>query len=138
MTQSVWIHFYILTKPDFKNICWHHARYSDISVDCNDFDAGFLITYIPICDCRHDGLYITVVKELRSKIFGQHPGYYRAVFLKKTQMIIVRFYKYTVYKMFWILFTYWQIRFLWMTQPVSIHVYNLTKPDFKNICWHQA
>jgi hypothetical protein len=25
-----------------------------------------------------------------------------------------------------------------MTQPVSIHVYNLTKPDFKNVCWHQV
>jgi hypothetical protein len=24
-----------------------------------------------------------------------------------------------------------------MTQPVSIHVYNLTKPEFKSVCWHQ-
>ena len=27
---------------------------------------------------------ITVVKELRSKMFGQHPGYLKAVFLKQT------------------------------------------------------
>jgi hypothetical protein len=27
----------------------------------------------------------TVVKELRSKMFRQHPEYYKAVFLKKTQ-----------------------------------------------------
>ena len=43
---------------------------------------------------------ITVVKELRSKMFRQHPGYYKAVFLKKTQTIIVSFYEYTVYVMF--------------------------------------
>jgi hypothetical protein len=24
-TQPVCIHVYILTKPDFKNICWHHV-----------------------------------------------------------------------------------------------------------------
>jgi hypothetical protein len=38
----------------------------------------------------------TVVKELRSKMFGQHPGYFKAVFLKKTQIIIVSIYEYTV------------------------------------------
>jgi hypothetical protein len=27
----------------------------------------------------------TVVKELRSKMFGQHPGYFKAVFLKQTR-----------------------------------------------------
>ena len=37
----------------------------------------------------------TVVKELRSKMFGQHPGYFKAVFLKQTQIIIVSIYKYT-------------------------------------------
>jgi hypothetical protein len=42
----------------------------------------------------------TVVKELRSKMFRQHPGYYKAVFLWKTQMIIVSFYDYTEYIMF--------------------------------------
>jgi hypothetical protein len=42
----------------------------------------------------------TVVKELRLKMFRQHPGYYKAVFLKKTQTIIVSFYEYTVYIMF--------------------------------------
>jgi hypothetical protein len=42
----------------------------------------------------------TVVKELRSKMFGQHPGYFKAVFLKKTQIIIVSIYEYTVYIMF--------------------------------------
>ena len=31
---------------------------------------------------------ITVVKELRSKMFSQHPGYIKAVFLKKTRIII--------------------------------------------------
>ena len=44
--------------------------------------------------------YITVVKELRSKMFGQHPGYFKAVFLKQTRIIIVSIYKYTVYIMF--------------------------------------
>ena len=48
----------------------------------------------------------TVVKELRSKMFRQHPGYYKAVFLKKTQTIIVTFYEYTVYIMFWIMMLY--------------------------------
>ena len=43
---------------------------------------------------------ITVVKELRSKMFRQHPGYYKAVFLKKTQTIIVSFYEYTVYTLY--------------------------------------
>ena len=44
--------------------------------------------------------YYTVVKELRSKMLGQHPGYFKAVFLKKTQIIIVSIYEYTVYIMF--------------------------------------
>ena len=48
----------------------------------------------------------TFVKELRSKMFRQHPGYYQVVFLKKTQMIIVSFYEYTVYIMFWIVMLY--------------------------------
>jgi hypothetical protein len=52
-------------------------------------------------------LYIhTVIKELRSKMFRQHPGYYKAVFKKKTQTIIVSFYEYTVYIMFWIMMLY--------------------------------
>ena len=42
----------------------------------------------------------TVVKELRSKMLGQHPGYFKAVFLQKTQIIIVSIYEYTVYIMF--------------------------------------
>ena len=42
----------------------------------------------------------TVVKELRSKMFGQHPGYFKAVFLKQTRIIIVSIYKYIVYIMF--------------------------------------
>jgi hypothetical protein len=48
----------------------------------------------------------TVVKELRSKMFGQHPGYFKAVFLKQTRIIIVSIYKYTVYIMFWIMMLY--------------------------------
>ena len=43
---------------------------------------------------------VTVVKELRSKMLGQHSGYFKAVFLKKTQIIIVSIYEYTVYIMF--------------------------------------
>ena len=39
----------------------------------------------------------TVVKELRSKMFGQHPWYFKAVFLKQTRIIIVSIYKYCVY-----------------------------------------
>jgi hypothetical protein len=31
---------------------------------------------------------LTVVKELRSKMFGQHSGYFKAVFLKQTRIII--------------------------------------------------
>jgi hypothetical protein len=42
----------------------------------------------------------TVVKELRSKMFGQHPRYFKAVFLKQRRIIIVSIYKYTVYIMF--------------------------------------
>jgi hypothetical protein len=38
----------------------------------------------------------TVVKELRSKMFRQHPVYYKAVFLEKIRTIIVCFYEYTV------------------------------------------
>ena len=49
---------------------------------------------------------VTIVKELRSKMFRQHPGYYNAVFLKKTQTIIVSFYECTVYIMFWIMMRY--------------------------------
>ena len=45
-------------------------------------------------------LMFTVVKELRSKMFGQHPGYFKAAFLKQTRKIIVSIYKYTVYIMF--------------------------------------
>ena len=51
------------------------------------------------------GLF-TVVKELRSKMLGQHPGYFKAVFLKKTQIIIVSIYEYTVYIMFWVMMLY--------------------------------
>jgi hypothetical protein len=50
--------------------------------------------------------YTTVVKELRSKMFGQHPGYFKAVFLKQTRIIIVSIYQYTVYIMFWIMMLY--------------------------------
>ena len=40
------------------------------------------------------------------RLIGRHPGYYKAVFLKKTQTIIVSFNKYTVYIMFWIMMLY--------------------------------
>ena len=49
---------------------------------------------------------ITIVKELRSKMFRQHPGSYKAVFLKKTQTIILSFDEYTVYIMLWIMMLY--------------------------------
>ena len=48
----------------------------------------------------------TAVKELWSKMFRHHPGWYKAVFLKKTQTIIVSLYEYTVYIMFWIMMLY--------------------------------
>jgi hypothetical protein len=48
---------------------------------------------------KHE-ITFTVVKELRSKMLGQHPGYFKAVFLKKTQISIVSIYEYTVYIMF--------------------------------------
>ena len=34
---------------------------------------------------------ITLVKELRSKMFGQHLGYLKAVFLKKIQVIVLNY-----------------------------------------------
>jgi hypothetical protein len=40
------------------------------------------------------------------EMFRQHPEYYKAVFLKKTQTIIVSFYEYIVYIMFWIMMLY--------------------------------
>jgi hypothetical protein len=39
-------------------------------------------------------------------MFGQHPGYFKAVFLSQTRIIIVSIYKYTVYIMFWIMMFY--------------------------------
>jgi hypothetical protein len=50
--------------------------------------------HIPLLSVEHS---LHVVKELPSIMFCQHPGYYKAVFLKKTQTIIVSFYEYTVY-----------------------------------------
>jgi hypothetical protein len=41
------------------------------------------------CTIKLTRAIFTVVKELRSKMLGQHPGYCKAVFLKKTQIIIV-------------------------------------------------
>jgi hypothetical protein len=38
--SSILFSFFLATFNSFVN-----ARYSDISVDCSDFDAGFLITY---------------------------------------------------------------------------------------------
>ena len=64
------------------------------------------LVHVPVCMyiyirfCLFTSTCITVVKELRSKILGQHPGYFKAVFLKKTQIIIVSIYEYTVYIMF--------------------------------------
>ena len=58
----------------------------------------FLYLYSLVCTFL--SYFFTVVKELRSKMFGQHPGYFKAVFLKKTQIIIVSIYEYTVYIMF--------------------------------------
>ena len=59
-----------------------------------------LVLLLTHCDhiCNSD--LFTVFKELRSKMFGQHPGYFKAVFLKQTRIIIVSIYKYTVYIMF--------------------------------------
>jgi hypothetical protein len=50
--------------------------------------------------CKRIHSNFTVVKELRSKMFGQHPGYFKAVFLKQTRISIVCIYKYNVYIMF--------------------------------------
>jgi hypothetical protein len=50
-------------------------------------------------------IIITIIKHHNSK-HCQHPGYYIALFLKKTQTIIVSFYEYTVYIMFWIMMLY--------------------------------
>ena len=56
--------------------------------------------------CKRIHSNFTVVKELRSKMFGQHPGYFKAVFLKQTRISIVCIYKYNVYIMFWIVMLY--------------------------------
>jgi hypothetical protein len=45
-------------------------------------------------------IFQLIVIELRSKMFGQHPGYFKVVFLKQTRIIIVSIYKYIVYIMF--------------------------------------
>jgi hypothetical protein len=88
------------------NTCWYH-RYCDLSP-------------LPVLVCIYLKLHnvnkiiviyfghtvYTVVKELRSKMFRQHPGYFKAVFLKKTQIIIVSIYEYIVYIMFWIMMLY--------------------------------
>ena len=42
----------------------------------------------------------TVVNELRSIMFRQHPGCHQTLFLKKTQTIILSLDEYTVYIMF--------------------------------------
>jgi hypothetical protein len=61
---------------------------------------GQKITIIIITIIKHHNskhyiyIYITVVKELRSKMFRQHLGYYKEVFLKKTTTIIASFYEY--------------------------------------------
>jgi hypothetical protein len=38
-----------------------NARYNDISVDCNDFDAGFLITY------RKISIYTAKINDIWTK-----------------------------------------------------------------------
>ncbi len=72
--------------------------------------ATCLVSYIEAYAWRGVAIFskphTTVVKELRSKMFGQHPGYFKAVFLKQTRIIIVSIYKYTVYIMFWIMMLY--------------------------------
>jgi hypothetical protein len=76
-------------------------------VKCITFTSKVLRTAITMKKIRGqpnidfaDETLVTVVKEFRSKMFGQHPGYFKAVFLKKTQIIIVSIYEYTVYIMF--------------------------------------
>jgi hypothetical protein len=45
---------------------------------------------------KFESTVVTVVKELRSKMLGQHTGYFKTVFLKKTQIIIVSIYEYSI------------------------------------------
>jgi hypothetical protein len=43
-----------------------NARYSDISVDCSDFDAGFLITYKTISSLYWNLTIVMIRKYLKS------------------------------------------------------------------------
>jgi hypothetical protein len=60
----------------------------------------YMSTFMSRADITFKDKKSIVVKELRSKMFGQHPGYFQAVFLMQTRIIIVSIYKYTVYIMF--------------------------------------
>jgi hypothetical protein len=51
MTQPVCIHVYIFTKPDFKNICWHHVLGTGTCVQdpmlLPLFFSSFFLRYVP-------------------------------------------------------------------------------------------
>ena len=70
-------------------MAWIATHYDKKKVACGWITNGDCIKYSN-----------TVVKEVRSKMFGQHPGYFKVVFLKQTRILIVSIYKYTVYIMF--------------------------------------
>jgi hypothetical protein len=71
-----------------------------------------------ICCCwlysilKYYGLFVFLSIHCRQRVpienVSSTSGYYKAVFLKKTQTIIVSFYEYTVYRyiMFWIMMLY--------------------------------
>ena len=64
-------------------------------------------------DCTfHPGPLTNMVATDISKIFDQHPGYFKAVFSKQTWIIIVSIYKYAVYIMFWIYDALWLLLLL--------------------------
>jgi hypothetical protein len=51
-TQTIIVFSFLATFHSFVN-----ARYSDISIDCNDFNAGFLVTFRKnlILHCKKQG-----------------------------------------------------------------------------------
>jgi hypothetical protein len=80
------------------NVCGPSSVIKFVKMKCNWIDIKWWLA---------STLYkITVVKELRSKMFGQHSRYLKAVFLRKTPISIVSIYEYTVYIMFWIMMFY--------------------------------
>ena len=101
--QHIWLGSGICTMKD------EHRIYRHPVLCISSWSTLLGLNKIPFLLYEQLFIYTTIslsFKELRSKMFGQHPGYFKAVFLKQTRIIIVSIYKYTVYIMFWIMMLY--------------------------------